>query len=230
MHLEPHLAPRPANHPPLTPVEFLIRSVEVHGHNAAVAWGEETWSYRAFARMVGRFARLLQSNGIGPGDVVSIMSANRPEMLAAHYAVPMLGAVLNTINTRLDAATVGYILAHCESRLLFTDRTCRAVALQAASNEVKCHMLSRRQGEDLEDNAVDLLTDDGVAADLDLTAIADEWQPLCINYTSGTTGRPKGVVYTHRGAYLNALGNVLALELTGQSTYLWTLPMFHCNG
>jgi len=230
MHLEPHLAPRPANHPPLTPVEFLIKTTEIHGHKAAVAWGEETWSYRAFARMVGRFMRFLQANGIRQGDVVSIMAANRPEMLAAHFAVPMLGAVLNTINTRLDAATVGYILGHCKSSLLLTDRPCRLVALEAASNEVRCRMLSRRQGEEIEDDAIDLLADDGVEADFDLAAIADEWQPLCINYTSGTTGRPKGVVYTHRGAYLNALGNVLALGLTAQSTYLWTLPMFHCNG
>jgi fatty-acyl-CoA synthase len=230
MHLEPHLAPRPANHPPLTPVEFLVKTIEVHGHKAGVAWGEETWSYRAFARMVGRFARFLQASGIRQGDVVSIMAANRPEMLAAHYAVPMLGAVLNTINTRLDSATVRYILAHCESRLLLTDRACRPVALEAASNGVRCCMLSRRHGGELADDAIDLLTDDGVEADFDLTAVADEWQPLCINYTSGTTGRPKGVVYTHRGAYLNALGNVLALGMTAQSTYLWTLPMFHCNG
>ena len=230
MHLEPHLAPRPANHPPLTPVEFLVRATEVHGQKAAVAWGEETWSYRAFARMVGRFARFLQTNGIRPGDVVSVMAANRPEMLAAHFAVPMLGAVLNTINTRLDAATVAYILGHCQSSLLLTDRPCRLVALEAASNDVRCRVLSRRQREEIEDDAIDLLTDDGVGADFDLAAIADEWQPLCINYTSGTTGRPKGVVYTHRGAYLNALGNVLALGLTAQSTYLWTLPMFHCNG
>src|SRR5262245_24940407 len=216
MHLEPHLAPRAANHPPLTPVEFLIKTTEVHGHKAAVAWGEVTWSYRAFARMVGRFARFLQANGIRQGDVVSIMAANRPEMLAAHFAVPVIGAVLNTINTRLGAATVGYILGHCQSRLLLTDRPCRLVALEAASNEVRCCVLSRRQGEEIEDDAIDLLTDDGVEADFDLAAIADEWQPLCINYTSGTTGRPKGVVYTHRGAYLNALGNVLALGLTEQ--------------
>lgn len=230
MHLGPHLAPRPANHPPLTPVEFLFRSVEVHGDKEAVAWGERIWSYHAFARMVGRFARFLRTAGIGAGDVVSVMAANRPEMLAAHYAVPMLGAVLNTINTRLDAGAIGYILEHCESRILISDPECSVVAAQALPKGVALHVLSGRQADGFGGNALDLLTDDDVEPDLDLAAVTDEWQPLCINYTSGTTGLPKGVVYTHRGAYLNAIGNVLALGLTAQSKYLWTLPMFHCNG
>ncbi|MFC3073170.1 AMP-binding protein [Shinella pollutisoli] len=230
MHLEPHLAPRPANHPPLTPVEFLVRSVEVHGDREAVAWGDTTWTYRAFARMVDRFARFLRTAGIRAGDVVSVMAANRPEMLAAHYAVPMLGAVLNTINTRLDADAVGYILGHCESRILISDAECLAVASQAVPHGVALHVLSCPRGETSGGNALDLLAEDGIAPALDLGAIADEWQPLCVNYTSGTTGRPKGVVYTHRGAYLNAVGNVLALGLTTRSKYLWTLPMFHCNG
>jgi fatty-acyl-CoA synthase len=230
MHLEPHLSPCPANYVPLTPVEFLVRAVESHGDKVAVAWGDRTWTYSAFARMVGRFARFLHAAGVRRGDVVSIMAANRPEMLAAHYAVPMLGAVLNTINTRLDIDTVAYILGHCESRLLVSDPECLAVASRSISDETRCYVLSAPRGEALERETLDLLSDDDVEADLDLTAVTHEWQPVCINYTSGTTGRPKGVVYTHRGAYLNTLGNVLALGLTAQSTYLWTLPMFHCNG
>jgi len=229
MKPQPHLAPRPANHPPLTPVEFLVRAVEVHGDKAAVAWGQETWTYRAFARMVGRFARFLAAAGVQKGDVVSVIAANRPEMLAAHYAVPMLGAVLNAINTRLDAAAIGYIVDHCESRLLICDPDCSAVAAQAAPGIAR-HVLGGPAGGADGVAALDLLSDDGADVELDLAAVTDEWQPLCINYTSGTTGHPKGVVYTHRGAYLNALGNVLALGLDARSAYLWTLPMFHCNG
>ncbi|MCO5145661.1 MAG: AMP-binding protein [Aquamicrobium sp.] len=230
MRQEPHLAPRPANHVPLTPVEFLVRAVEVHGDRPAVAWGEESWTYRSFARMVDRLARFLAAAGVRKGDVVSVMAANRPETLAAHYAVPMLGAVLNTINTRLDAAAVGYILRHCESRLLLCDPDCLATASPALPQGTACHVLAGRPGEVPASDALDILADDGIEPALDLDPITDEWQPICVNYTSGTTGHPKGVVYTHRGAYLNALGNVLALGLTERSTYLWTLPMFHCNG
>src|SRR4051794_5124293 len=111
VRIEPHLEPRAANYVPLTPVEFLARSVEVYPERPAVAWGERRWNYRAFGRLVGRFTRFLRAAGVAPGDVVSIISSNRPEMLAAHYAVPMVGAVLNTINTRLDGDTVDYILA-----------------------------------------------------------------------------------------------------------------------
>ncbi|GMV44730.1 MAG: acyl-CoA synthetase [Pseudomonadota bacterium] len=230
MNMEPYLAARAANHVPLTPVDFLLRAVEVHGDRAAVVWGSRAWTYGAFARLVGRFVRFLKASGVGRGDVVSVMASNRPEMLAAHYAVPMLGAVLNTINMRLDASTVGYILGHCESRLLICDAECLAVALQAAPHGMPCHVLHAPSGGTSERGALDILGDDGIEIDFDLSAIGDEWQALCVNYTSGTTGRPKGAVYTHRGAYLNAIGNVLALGLTSRSTYLWTLPMFHCNG
>lgn len=234
MRVQPHLGPRAANHVPLTPVELLVRSAEVHSARPAVTWNGYTWTYAAFARMVARMARFLTSAGVTAGDAVSIMASNRPEMLAAHYAVPMLGAMLNTINTRLNADTVGYILSHSQSRLVIADGACAPVALPAAAGAgVPLHQLCGGS-EDAEVPegvaALDLLADDGVDAALDLSAITDEWQPICVNYTSGTTGRPKGVVYHHRGAYLNAIGNVLALGLTARSVYLWTLPMFHCNG
>lgn len=229
---ESHLRPRPANHLPLSPVEFLIRSAELYPDRPAVVWNGRLWTYAAFARMVSRFANFLMARGVVAGDVVSIMSSNRPEMLAAHYAVPMLGAVLNTINTRLDKDTVGYILTHAESRVLISDAVCAEIAAASAKAAgVAVHQLV--PGADVQSGAgalLDLLTDDGMQARLDSYAITDEWQPLCINYTSGTTGRPKGVVYHHRGAYLNALGNVLSLGLNTRSVYLWTLPMFHCNG
>ncbi|MBX3598310.1 MAG: AMP-binding protein [Rhizobiaceae bacterium] len=228
MLIEPHLAPRKANHVPLSPVEFLCRASEIFPERPAVAWHERRWSYREFGRIVQRFSRFLASEGVKAGDVVSVMATNRPEMLAAHYAVPMLGAVLNTINTRLDADTVGYILTHSQSRVLIADASCAETARLACSEAgVALHMLA---DEPNAPGALDLLADDGIDAAFDRSAIEDEWQPLCINYTSGTTGRPKGVVYHHRGAYLNAIGNVLALGLTSRSVYLWTLPMFHCNG
>ncbi|MGU3492854.1 AMP-binding protein [Xanthobacteraceae bacterium A53D] len=236
--MDHHLQPRAANHRPLTPVEFLMRAVEVFPERPALAWRDGRWSYGAFGRMVARFLKALRARGIGPGDVVSVMATNRPELILAHYAVPLAGAVLNTINTRLDAETVGYILAHSESRLLIADSACLDIARAAAAETaVPCLVLpddpagttAAAAAAGLE--GLDLLTEDGADLPaLDTLAITDEWQPICLNYTSGTTGRPKGVVYHHRGAYLNALGNVLALKLDGSSAYLWTLPAFHCNG
>ena len=230
MLVEPHLAPRAANHRPLTPLDLFERTVEAFPDRPAVAWRDRIWTYRAFAAMVARFATFLRGEGVKPGDVVSIMATNRPEMLAAHYAVPMIGAVLNAINTRLDVGTVGYILEHAQSALLILDPVCGIDA--EAAGRVPVFMLAAVDGRS-EDGAkrLDLLTEGDAVQPVDHGAfVTDEWQPICLNYTSGTTGKPKGVVYHHRGAYLNALGNVLALGLNHRTVYLWTLPMFHCNG
>ena len=223
MRIEEHLAPRAGNFTPLTPLDLLDRSLESFPDRLAVAWRDRVWSYRGFAQIVARFTEFLVTQGVGRGDVVSIISTNRPEMLAAHFAVPMLGAVLNAINTRLDAATIGYVLEHSESRLFIIDPACLIAAQEAARRSgVPFHVL---------ETDLDLLSE---RPDLPLPGfrdtVTDEWQPICLNYTSGTTGKPKGVVYHHRGAYLNAIGNVLALGLNQRSVYLWTLPMFHCNG
>lgn len=231
MRNDAHLAPRPANHQPLTPLDFLTRSAEAYAERPAVAWRGRQWSYRQFANLVGRLAVRLSAEGVRPGDVVSIMAGNRPEMLAAHFAVPMLGAVLNTINTRLDAETVGYILSHSESRLVLSDPACQVLAKAAAEVQgIACMTFIDTGDEPAAGEDIAILADDGITHQLDFVAVTDEWQPICLNYTSGTTGRPKGVVYHHRGAYLNALGNVVSLGLTPRSVYLWTLPMFHCNG
>ena len=228
MRFEPHLERRDANFRPLSPVDFLVRCAEVHPGLTAVVWNDRRWSYGQLSAMAERFRRRLVEEGVGPGDVVSLISVNRPEMLAAHYAVPAVGAVLNTINLRLDVDTVAYILSHAESRLLVADPAsidlARAAAAQAGTRVIP--LASSADGT----LPLDLLASDGGETPLQVTGISDEWQPICLNYTSGTTGRPKGVVYTHRGAYLNALGNVLALGLNRASVYLWTLPMFHCNG
>ncbi|MDB5659696.1 MAG: acyl-CoA synthase [Cypionkella sp.] len=243
-----HLARRAANHQPLTPLDFLDRALTAFPDRLAVVWRDRRWSYAQFGDIVARMAAFLQAQGVRAGDVVSVMLPNRPEMLAAHYAVPLLGAVLNSINTRLDAATVGYILAHSESRLILCDETTVAAATEAAkATGLPCHTLRALEGKDFEaiadkrdapghtlralhgEGGIDLLTGPVPVTDL-FAGITDEWQPICLNYTSGTTGHPKGVVYHHRGAYLNALGNVLALGLGRDTVYLWTLPMFHCNG
>ncbi|MCP4383357.1 MAG: AMP-binding protein [Hyphomicrobiales bacterium] len=231
MRIEPHLAPRSANHKPLTPLDFLARALASFPNRPAIAWGDRRWSYRAFAGIVTRLAERLATEGVSPGDVVSVMAANRPEMLAAHSAVPMLGAVLNTINTRLDAATVGVILEHAESRLMLCDAHCLETAGAAArAHNVPCRSFDGANEGSAVRAVWNILDDDGIVRAFDPVAITDEWQPICLNYTSGTTGRPKGVVYHHRGAYLNALGNVLSLGLDTRTVYLWVLPMFHCNG
>jgi fatty-acyl-CoA synthase len=230
MRLEPHLARRGANFQPLTPLDFLQRTAAIYPGRTAVIWRDQRWTYTEFAALVGRFAAMLRTAGVQPGDVVSVMAQNRPEMLAAHYAVPMVGAVLGAINTRLDADTVGYILEHSESRLVISDPACLPTAREAAAR-VGTRLIAL-QGES---QAAGADSFDELLAAVQPTPLAwpdvtDEWQPICLNYTSGTTGRPKGVIYHHRGAYLNALGNVLALGFSQDTAYLWVLPMFHCNG
>ncbi len=223
MFTDPHLAARAANTHPLTPLDLLARTLEVHGARPGVAWRDQVWSYDEFGDLVARMAGWLRAEGIAAGDVVSVCLTNRPEMLAAHFAVPALGAVLNTVNTRLEPQEISYILAHSGAKLVLTETATRP-DLQDDTGII--HMLC--------DTPVDhsgLNFFHGDVPPLNLTAvIKDEHQAITLNYTSGTTGQPKGVVYTHRGAYLNALGNVLALGLTCDSRYLWTLPMFHCNG
>jgi fatty-acyl-CoA synthase len=226
----PYLQRRPANFQPLTPVDFLKRSVSVYPRRPAIIDGAKNWTYAEIGEFTGRFAAALLRDGLGRGDVVSILSPNRPELLAAHFAVPMAGAVLNALNIRLDAAAIAYILAHCGSRLLIADQSCAALAREAARLAgLAAPLIIIGGGENGERDFGRWL--EGVApAPLTADHVLDEWQPIAINYTSGTTGKPKGVVYHHRGAYLNAIGNVLALGFGETTRYLWTLPMFHCNG
>ncbi|KAF0677195.1 AMP-binding protein [Profundibacterium mesophilum] len=219
---DPHLAPRAANFRPLTPIDFLTRSLEQHPDRPAVAWREHRWSYAEFGAIVARMAGWLRDQGIGPGDVVSVMLSNRPEMLAAHFAAPAIGAVLNTLNTRLAPDDLHYIVTHAGARIVLCEPGA-AGALDGSG--IAGAELCREPGAG---EGLDFFS--GPVPPLDIRMPASETQAIALNYTSGTTGRPKGVVLTHRGATMNALGNVLALGLTRISSYLWTLPMFHCNG
>jgi fatty-acyl-CoA synthase len=228
------LAKDPANWQALTPLDFLDWAGTVFADRTGVIYGEHSCTYGELGRRCRRLASALQSRGVGRGDTVAVMCPNIPPMLEAHYGVPMTGAVLNALNTRLDAASVAFILQHGEAKVLIADSeyapTVRA-ALAAAGRDILVVDVvdpnapgERVGGLDYED----LLASGDPAFAWERPA--DEWQAISLCYTSGTTGNPKGVVYHHRGACLNALGNALVFRLSPQSVYLWTLPMFHCNG
>jgi fatty-acyl-CoA synthase len=226
----------PANYQPLTPLTFLERAAAVYPDHAAIVHGDLRRSYRDFYARSRRLASALTQRGIGRGDTVAVMLANTPAMLECHYGVPMAGAVLNTLNTRLDAPVIAFSLDHGEAKVIITDRefskTIRA-ALELAT--VKPVVIDYDDPEF--SGAGDLLGECEYEAfleqgdpDFRWAMPADEWDAIALNYTSGTTGDPKGVVYHHRGAYLLALGNVVTGTLGKHPVYLWTLPMFHCNG
>jgi fatty-acyl-CoA synthase len=216
------MTPDPASVTQLTPLLFLERSAAVFPDKEAIVFGEERLTYRQFAEAVTRMARALKASGVSQGDRVAFLMPNLPELLMAHFAVPMLGAVLVAINTRLSAPEIEYILDHSGSSLLFADpalldalagfKAPPAVKETIALGSDFSAFLERGSDEPLP------------------WRVDDEHRPISINYTSGTTGRPKGVQYTHRGAYLNALAELIHSHHHPESVYLWTLPMFHCNG
>jgi len=227
-----------ANFAQLTPLNFLDRSASVYPDRVSIIHGERqyTWS-ETYARSC-LLASALQKKGLGKGDTVSFMGANTPEVFEAHFGVPMIGAVLNALNVRLDAKAIAFSLEHAETKLLFTDREFSPIISQA---------LAMLRDRSIEIEVIDI--DDPCYQDGQLLGqqsyeqfimtgdpsyrcfqIDDEWQAITLNYTSGTTGDPKGVVYHHRGAYLNAVSNALCWNMPAHPVYLWTLPMFHCNG
>ncbi len=224
-----------ANFRPLTPLTYLARAALVYADKAAVIHGETTHTYADMYRRCRRLASALKGRGIGVGDTVAVMSPNTPTMLEAHYGVPMSGAVLNALNYRLDADTIAFILHHGEARILLTDREyspviSRAVAqLERDITVIDIDDPLAPGGDLIGEKTYEAFLDEG-DADEDWQGPADEWQGIALNYTSGTTGNPKGAVFHHRGAFLNALGNALVFGINSQSVYLWTLPMFHCNG
>ncbi len=227
------LAKRPANYSSLTPLSLLERSARVFPDRIAVIDDDAELSYRVFFHRCRAMASALIRLGITYGDTVSVLAFNTTELLESHYSVPMAGGVLNALNTRLDAATLRLIIEHGEARVLFFDTEFEPLIQEALADSDAAPTLiaiARGAGQStltrLEYEALVANADKGIEA----RPVRDEWDALALNYTSGTTDNPKGVVYHHRGAYLAALGNAMAMEMTVDTVYLWTLPMFHCNG
>ena len=229
----PHLARNAANFAPLSPLGFLSRSAGVYPDKLAVVHGAARVTYGRFYERCRQFADALRRRGIQRGDTVAVMAPNVPALLEAHYGVPMAGAVLNALNYRLDARSIAFILSHGQAKLLIADREFspivkeslaalpEPIALVEIDDEVGGASLGGTEYEAF------LAEGDPTA---NWSGPQDEWDPIALNYTSGTTGDPKGVVTHHRGAFLNAIGNAITVGLDRSSVYLWTLPMFHCNG
>ncbi len=224
-----------ANYAPLSPLTFIERTAQVYPDRVAVIHGAQRYTWRETFARCRRLASALSRRGIGPGDTVAVMLPNTPPMYEAHFGVPVTGAVLNALNTRLDAESVAFMLDHGGAKLLITDREYSPIvekALALAKNKPAVI--------DVDDSA---FSGGKLLGETDYEALlaegdplhpwggpADEWQAIALGYTSGTTGNPKGVVTHHRGAYLNAIGNIITWAMPHHAVYLWTLPMFHCNG
>ncbi|MGI9508111.1 MAG: acyl-CoA synthetase [Geminicoccaceae bacterium] len=225
-----------ANHAPLSPLSFLERAADVFPDRLAVIHGSYRADYRTLRERTRRLASALIKHGVKPGDTVAAMLPNTPPMLEAHHGVPMAGAVLNALNVRLEAETIAYILDHGEAKVLLTDTEFSPVIEEALAlaevNPIVIDVVDMEEGalgDRLGDISYEQLLEEGDPAFRALLP-KDEWQAIGLNYTSGTTGRPKGVVVHHRGAYLNAIGDILVWDMPMHPVYLWTLPMFHCNG
>ncbi len=226
----------PANFVALSPLRYLERAAYIYPNQDAIIHGSRHISWRETYTRCRQFAHQLQKIGVGKNDTVSVLLPNIPAMIEAHFAVPMVGAVLNTLNTRLDAKTLAFMLEHAESRVLLVDPEFVPVAKEALSlisQEIYIIDVADIEFDGENQKIGQVEYEDWLAqgdADFEWQLPQDEWDAISLNYTSGTTGNPKGVVYHHRGAYINAASNIIACGMTPRATYLWTLPLFHCNG
>jgi fatty-acyl-CoA synthase len=232
---EQDLVRNPANYAPLTPLQFIERAASVYPERIAVIHGARRFTWQQTYARCRRLASALAQRGIGPGETVSAMLANTPEMYECHFGVPMSGGVLNTLNTRLDADAIAFMLNHGEARVLITDQEFAPTiegALKKLGRSIEVIDVEDAEfqgGRRLGGKTYEELLAEG-DPDFAWRWPEDEWQAISLNYTSGTTGDPKGVVYHHRGAYLNAVCNIVTWGMPHHAVYLWTLPMFHCNG
>ncbi len=227
----------PANFVPLTPISFLHRTADIYGDRTAVVYENMSYTWKETRERCVRIASSLGAHGIEPGDTVSVLAFNTPEMFESHFSIPMAGAVLNTINVRLDADTIAYILDDSNAKVLLVDRELFEVASEAISISSSSPTIVliddsfAEPGPEISINTVsyESLINQGDPS-FNWHKPNNEWQPLSLNYTSGTTGQPKGVVYHHRGSYLMSMGTVIGWELPNHPVYLCSVPMFHCNG
>jgi len=221
-----------ANYAPLTPLSFLERAAYVYPNKVSIIHGAQRFTWQETYARCRRLASALAKRGIGVGDTVAVMLPNTPAMVEVHFGVPMTGATLNTLNTRLDAEAIGFMLEHGEAKVLITDKEFSSViekALGPGIEVIDVEDPEFKGGKRLGQKTYEELLAEG-DPEFAWRWPQDEWEAIALNYTSGTTGNPKGVVYHHRGAYLNAVGNILVWGMPHHPVYLWTLPMFHCNG
>ena len=238
-HFSANLDKNNTNYVPLTPLTFIERAKDVYPDYQSLVYGSRSYTWLETYERCTKFASALEKHGIGLSDTVSIIAANTPEIFEAHYFIPMTGAVINTINTRLDAETIAYILDHSDAKLLITDTQFSPAvkkALKLYDKKIDVidivdsqAIFKEGEGDRLGEWTYENFLQKG-SDDYHWKRPKDEWEAISLSYTSGTTGKPKGVVSHHRGSYLMSTGSITAWNMTNHLTYLYTVPMFHCNG